>query len=276
MTVELHRPGPELAGYISLMVYHEGITADYDKERLLPDGGIELIIDLTPPPKYIFDHESLAPTQACKGAWLAGFRTRPITISAAKNSRMMVVSFHPFGAYPLLGVPLIGLQDAVVQADDVLGSFIGDLRERLLNEPDAQACFHLAEAAFLAALRRRRRVAESRWGLARFAVDWIQRAPAMGTIDAIARESGASNRHLIDSFKEIVGVTPKQFQRVKRFHRVVQAVDGREQVDWAGVALDCGFYDQAHLIRDFRHFSGMTPGEYLAARGDYSGYVPVA
>jgi AraC-like DNA-binding protein len=65
------------------------------------------------------------------------------------------------------------------------------------------------------------------------------------------------------------------FCRVRRFQQVLPATDGRKRVDWAAVALACGYADQAHLVRDFRAFSGLSPTAYLAARGENPNHVPV-
>ncbi|MBO6576955.1 MAG: helix-turn-helix transcriptional regulator [Rhodothermales bacterium] len=256
------------------MVFHKGYQADHAAERFLPDGGVELVIDLTEVPKHIHDPDSLAVLETYRGAWVSGMRTRPITITADRDSEMLIVSFQPFGALPVWGVPLHALKDAVLDAESVLGQQIRALRARLKERADPVERFALVEYWLREALRGAK-VHEGRWGLARFAVDWIRRAPTMATVDAVAAESGASHRHLIRVFREFVGLTPKQYQRIQRFQRVVQTVDGQGSVDWAGVAVDCGFYDQAHLIRDFRAFSGMTPGQYMAARGDALNYLPV-
>jgi AraC-like DNA-binding protein len=80
----------------------------------------------------------------------------------------------------------------------------------------------------------------------------------------VLRETGLSERRFIEVFHEQVGLTPKAFCRVRRFQRVLKSVHGAREVDWAQVALDCGYYDQPHFIHDFRGFSGLTPAQYVA------------
>jgi AraC-like DNA-binding protein len=86
-------------------------------------------------------------------------------------------------------------------------------------------------------------------------------------IGALAREIGCSRKYLASRFQEHVGLAPKSVARVLRFERAVRML-GRAGagVRWSELALACGYYDQAHLIRDFRQFSGQTPGAYLRAR----------
>ena len=80
-------------------------------------------------------------------------------------------------------------------------------------------------------------------------------------------------RRLIQGFDREIGLKPKMVHRIFRFMRIVESIDGRRDVDWAAVALDCGFHDQAHFIKDFRAFSGLTPTEYLESKSPYPFYV---
>lgn len=87
------------------------------------------------------------------------------------------------------------------------------------------------------------------------------------SVGDLADELGWSRRHLVARFREQVGLPPKVLARVLRFQRSLRlrGADGRPR-PWAEVALACGYYDQAHLNRDFRQFAGCTPTELLAAR----------
>lgn len=80
---------------------------------------------------------------------------------------------------------------------------------------------------------------------------------------------------VLGAFARGVGMTPKLFCRVWRFQRVLRAVHHRDAVDWTEVALACGYFDQPHLIHDFREFSGLSPTEYLAARTEHLNHVPM-
>jgi AraC-like DNA-binding protein len=100
------------------------------------------------------------------------------------------------------------------------------------------------------------------------------REPGNAAIRAVADRVGFSPRHFIELFNDQVGMTPKVFCRVRRFQRVLSQIQ-RHDARWAELAADCGFYDQAHLIRDFREFCGMTPGDYLKQRPEYPNFVPI-
>ena len=84
---------------------------------------------------------------------------------------------------------------------------------------------------------------------------------------------GLSAKRFIERFKIEVGLTPKRYCRVRRFQRALALANRGRRVDWTGVALDCGYFDQAHFIHDFRSFAGLTPTEYLAARTSFQNHV---
>jgi AraC-like DNA-binding protein len=99
--------------------------------------------------------------------------------------------------------------------------------------------------------------------------------PSVPSIAAVADELGVSHKHLIQQFRNEVGLTPKRYCRIQRFQSVLRAIQNQRKVEWADIACAGGYFDQAHFIREFRDFSGLNPAAYLTQRGEYLGYVPV-
>jgi AraC-like DNA-binding protein len=91
----------------------------------------------------------------------------------------------------------------------------------------------------------------------------------------VTQQIGLSQRRLAQIFHEQIGVSPKTFHRVRRFQHTLQHLRGVRRVDWAELALECGYYDQAHLSHDFREIAGMTPSAYLAAATEHLNHVPL-
>ena len=83
------------------------------------------------------------------------------------------------------------------------------------------------------------------------------------SISSLAAQIGWSQKHLIAQFREQIGLPPKTVARILRFRSAVRRVESADQVRWAEIAHDCGYYDQAHFIREFRGFAGSTPNEFL-------------
>jgi AraC-like DNA-binding protein len=86
------------------------------------------------------------------------------------------------------------------------------------------------------------------------------------SIAAVVDRTGMSARRFIAAFRDQVGLTPKLACRLGRFRRVIAALGPTAPVDWTRLALDCGYFDQAHFNHEFREFAGVSPGEYLRDR----------
>ena len=272
MFLHLHVPGPPLGRFVELVTYYEGYQPEHTKEMLLPDGAVEIIVDFTDQPKRLFDRRDHSRSTAFRRAWISGMRRDWIVIEAARGSSMAVIRFRPGGAYPFLGFAVEGLTDVVSQLDDVLARATAPLRDRMLAAPTVAAKMAAVEAWLLDRGRRRLDLNP--------AVEWVARRlhdPGDLRVQEVVGEVGYSQRHVGDLFRRWVGMTPKQYARVRRFQQVLREIvrHGGVEPDWADLAAACGYYDQSHLIHEFRGFSGLTPGAYLAAHGQYENYVPL-
>jgi AraC-like DNA-binding protein len=272
MILYQHVPVFPLSQWIESFIYYRDFHPAHDLDRLLPDGNVTLIFDLTDEPKYIYDNESLKEIQSCRHVWLSGIRNTYITIPSGKDSEMLVVNFHKGKAYPFVDDPLCAFTDHVVDGDIAFGRQIHELRERLLAQPSPQQMFQCAEMHFLSIIQRFSKANP----YVDFAVSQILRAPGQQVIARISDRAGYSQKHMIHMFKTHVGVPPKTFMRIMRFQKAVCDIEAQVHVDWSQVAFESGYYDHPHFIHDFKSFSGMTPLQYLAAKNDQLNYVPVA
>jgi AraC-like DNA-binding protein len=104
---------------------------------------------------------------------------------------------------------------------------------------------------------------------------WARMLRSHGTVPVgrLVEETGWSRRHLTARFREQVGLPPKVFGRILRFQRAARDLARPDGPSLCEIALDCGYYDQAHLNRDFREFAGRTPTELMAARLPGGGYL---
>lgn len=100
----------------------------------------------------------------------------------------------------------------------------------------------------------------------RFALNVFTPAESELTIGSVTQRIGLSQRRFIQVFKQEVGMSPKLFCRVRRFQHVLDSVREQATPNWARLALECGCFDQSHLIHDFQMFSGLTPTKYVRQR----------
>jgi AraC-like DNA-binding protein len=264
----LQPPSIPLRPFVENFWYHEGVSASHFFERLLPDGAIELIIDLTDTPKTWSDAGGV---RTVRSGWISGQHSRHIVIEAAKRSCMIGARFHPGGAYPFLDVPVSELNDDVVELESVWGAAAAQLRERLLAAASIEKRFELLERALV---RRAGARIEIDPGLA-FVLGKLRQDPGGASIRDLADGIGMTQKRLVRTFEEKVGLKPKTLARVLRFQNVLLRIERESRVSWSFLAGEAGYYDQAHFIREFEALSGLQPSRYLVEKGEFLNFVPL-
>lgn len=186
------------------------------------------------------------------GSFAAGLYAGPVMIESFGAAACVQINFTPLGARRFFGLPLSELTDRMVDLRDALGREGVSLRERLGNAPDWSARFDLAEVFVTERVSRLPGVrAEIAW-----AYGHILGSGGRTRIATLAGEIGWSRKHLAAEFTDAVGLGPKTLSRIVRFNRALR-LSATE--DWAGIAVDCGYADQAHLAREFRQMAGHAP-----------------
>ncbi len=274
MVFKLHFPGPPLDHFISSFYYYEGFTPEHSIDCFLPNGETEMIIDLTDRPKYIYDRETLKEIQACHNVWVSGVRTEPICIPSGRDSRMMIVNFKKGGGHPFYPLPLGEITNYVIDADLLFGDRIRELRGRMLETGSIHERFKILEV-FLIKVAGDRLHPDVKGECVAYMINYMQDSPNAGSLEELAHAVGYSQKHLIRLFRDRVGVTPKMYMRLLRFQQVIKEIEQMEGHDWLDVAHSCGYFDQAHFIRDFKNFSGFTPSTYALRKNDQLNYIPI-
>jgi len=264
-------PAKPLSELIQLFWLFRGQSAPSSRERVMPDGSMQLIINLAEDRLRIYSGESPGEYATVPGSLISGMRSQSFLIDTGGQEWVMGIHFKSGGALPFLGPPGNETRDLSLPLDTFWGSGAGCLRERLLAAPTSQAKFKLLEGYLLA----RAGALPARHPAVDFALQHLQRVPASVSQSSLAEKIGYSQRRFIEIFSREVGLTPKLFGRIMRFQRALQLIYRQAPVDWAAVAFDCGYYDQAHFIHDFKKFSGMSPSAYLAAGGRHPNHVAV-
>jgi AraC-like DNA-binding protein len=206
---------------------------------------------------------------------VGGLHTAPALISHDGWQSGVQVAMSPLGARALLGLPAGELASLDVDGADVLGPLAGRVRERLAAEPTWAGRFALLDDLFLARAASERLVVPE----VRYAWRALLRAGGQVSVAGLAAAAGWSDRHLRSRFLLDVGLAPKAAARVIRFDRARRLLVARDQagtVSLAGLAADAGYYDQAHLDREFAALAGLPPTAWLAAEGRRSGHALAA
>lgn len=271
MIFKFHIPVHPLNLFIENFFYYKDFNPVHSLDRFLPDGNINVVFDLTDYPKFIYDNQTLKEIQACMNVWFSGIRNNYITIPSGKNSEMFVINFIKGRAYPFVQMPLDALTDSVVDGDLVLTNEIMNLREMILSVPGINQKFIIAENYLLKHYCSRLYLNP----VVDFAVEKILESPDQVIVRNISEKIGYSQKHFIKIFKENVGLSPKGFLKVIRFQKAIQEIESSKNINWIKLALESGYYDQAHFIHDFKNFSGFTPQAYLQTKNNQLNYIPI-
>jgi AraC-like DNA-binding protein len=254
-----HLPPPPLSDYVNQLWYFDGILGSHARERVLPDGSMNVLIDL---------REGGGPSI------VAGARSEYFVIESSSAMHVMGIWFKPGGAFPFFRMPASELRDRHVPLDDVWGALGAEMRERMLAAPGAAAKFAVVEEMLLERMARR----IEPHAAVRYALGEFRHVSRRRSVSSVTGAIGMSARRFAQLFSEQVGLTPKLFCRVRRFQRVLHLINENNEardIDWAGVALSCGYFDQPHFIHDFRAFSGINPTEYVVRGSRYVNHVPM-
>src|SRR5580693_5935528 len=211
--------------------------------RGLPSPFLTLIFTLDEP-MVLLAHPDPRQPPGDFGALLGGLHSTPALITHDGAQSGIQVALRPFGARALLGLPAGELADLDVPAEAVLGGVCAELRARVLAEPGWPERFAALDEFLL------------------------RRLTATARVSDLAAETGWSGRHLTSRFRAEIGLTPKAAARVIRFDRarhllIRQAGEKSSGYRLADLAAACGYFDQAHLAREFRALAGCPPSQWI-------------
>jgi AraC-like DNA-binding protein len=236
------------------MVYVNGAAPiPYLKE--LPDGGINLVIELEDTTNIVFTENNFNGCFKLKNAWISGTQAQAITYKNNTHSTILSVRFTIGGFFALTKIPISIITRTCIEAESLLGNSFKDLYQNLINAGNIAGKFQLIENYFL------KKISDDSFetSVVKFIDKNIDKP-----IDWLINKTGYSQKHVIHLTKKHTGFSPKYLQRLNRFQNVVKEIQvNKIKIDWAFIAHKYEYFDQAHFIKEFVHFSGIKPSEYL-------------
>jgi AraC-like DNA-binding protein len=238
-------PAPPLAGHVtSYYAFREAAPAPI---RRLEGPGVDVVVVLAFTDGWTIDGKQHT-------SFVGGLSERQVFTENAGSADGMQINLSPLAAHRLFGVPMRTLARCTADLEDVLGNRAALLVEQLAELDDARR-FELLD-----------RVLGKRLGNARTpdtGVAWafarLQKARGRIAVAKVAEELDWSRRRLVARFQEEIGLPPKAIGRLLRFEHALELGARPDRPSWAEIALECGYYDQSHLINEFRAVTGRTP-----------------
>ena len=262
MPLSFKAPSQPLAEFVERFWYSSD-APQHQKVRVVPSGTMELVFNLYEDDLGFSDTEEPESSKTFSGAVFSGTFAQPLFVHTRKH--VVGVHFKPGGAFRFLGIPASEFANAHVDVEALWKRSTQELREQLYAAANAATCFQVLEKALFARLQN----SPEEHRAVRAALDIFGRDAGEARTRDLARQLGLSQRHFINVFAKQVGITPKQFARVQRFQRAADLTRSTSTPNWADIAAACGYFDQSHLIHDFKVFSGLSPTEFLRQRGEH-------
>jgi AraC-like DNA-binding protein len=222
----------------------------------LPKSDVDLIISLGGPIDVV---QMPNPTQRASAftALVNGLQVAPAIVRQGGEAFGLHVFIKPLGVRAILGVAGAEISSRVLSLADVWGNRADDLIQTLLAADTWRQRFAILDGAFISKLRPIHPQPEIAWAWRR-----LEKSHGTVSIHRLADEIGWSRRHFSGRFRDAVGVTPKTAARVFRFERACRMIE-KERPDLAQVAASCGYFDQAHMTREWNAFAGCSPRAWI-------------
>ena len=259
---KFYKPKLPLSNFVDSFWLYEGRGATQQTERILPTGTLELAINLRQNELRFYDPELPYNRFRLSGAVVSGAHGSGFVPEPPEEVIIIGVHFKPGGAFPFLGLPAGDLADTHVDLEALWGPSARRLRERLREARTAVERFQLLQEALLSRLCHG---VEKHYAVST-ALEMFGKNHAGPTVREAAKYIGLSQRRFIQIFKDEVGLTPKLFSRIQRFQQTRTFIEQNPFPDWTTLALDFGYFDQSHFIREFFEFSGLSPTDYMNHR----------
>ena len=258
---------PVLRRYVRTIAYNEAVLP-FALERIMPTAGVDLMLNLHTDEFRTYHSDDLRDVRQTPGAILGGPHATSTVIDTMNMRCVVSVMFRTGAGLPFFGLPMSEVRDQLVPLDDLWNGTASAMRERVMDAPTPDEKLRVVECVLLEQVRER----EADHSI-------VCAASALGggaTVGAVTDHTGMSPKRFVRTFRAHIGVAPKRFARIQRLQRLLRSLGPRPEIDWARSAVEQGYYDQSHLVNDFRELTGITPTAYERRSADAHNHVPVA
>jgi AraC-like DNA-binding protein len=217
--------------------------------------------DLTGQPSHVaqtLPHPSVHLTVEPDGAFVGGVNTGKFSRELSGRGRVFGIKFRPAMFYPFCLRPLAELTNRIEPVTELFGAAGADYAAAIAAEPDENRCVIIAEAFLRERLPARDALAEQ----IRDAVELVAQDHSLIRVEQIAELLQTNPRNLQRFFRKYIGVTPKWVIQRYRLHEAAEQLNEKPNTNLTELALQLGYFDQAHFVRDFKSVIGVTPGHY--------------
>ena len=262
--INIYRPGEALRPYVHSYWFgsFNMVRSPLFVQQVMPTGFVELIFHLSPQHCHLLQ----------QGAWnksplftLVGLHSQPYEVHFKNRVDCFGVRLKPEGIYNLFGVPGSKFSGEYLDMESVVDRSFSSFSEQLIHAGHPEKMAAIAEKYLLGCLNTN----SINYYYLNHAAESIRHSYGMLSVDELCRQVYISQRQLEREFNEKLGLSPKQYQRLVRISRVNELLVQQGKPQLTELGYEAGYADQAHFIREFRKFSGITPTGFLKSKGQY-------
>jgi AraC-like DNA-binding protein len=258
MDYQTYLPSDSLADFVkcywTLMAPAE---AHAERQKIVPDGCMEMIIHYGDQYQQFSDDESsfIQPR-----SFVFGQLTKPLEIAPTGVTGIIAVRFHPDGFIPFSTIPVSAMENRPVPLTELYGQEGAQLEREVINMAHQAERIVILENFLLKRLKDKNTID----ALTASSVDALLSLKGQLSIDQLATQQSTTRRQLERRFATTVGLSPKQLAKIIRLQHTLKNLEQKQFTNLASLAVEHGYFDQAHFIKDFKEFTGMTPKQFYA------------
>jgi AraC-like DNA-binding protein len=255
MIAKILKPVYPLSKFVDSIYCYCG-TSDGMIQQLIPDGKTDLLLNFGTS-IYIFDEKNQR--KSLTESIFQGIRKRPYTFEFGKSLNIVGIRFLPLGFSSLFKIREKDISDNPVTAELIAGRAIKEIEERVYEEDDLTGKLKIIERWLFEYFAKR----DNSNIIAATALDELNVSKGLLKIKDAGRDE-AGYKRLQRTFRDYIGISPKLYSRMLRFESIHNELRRMKETDWMNIVAKYNFYDQPHLIKEFKFFTGITPNEFIS------------
>ena len=258
MNYNSFEPSSALSAYIKCFwTLEDEAHPDPPKQRIVPDGCMEMIFQYGEPFRQFTDETNFIIQPTC---FVFGQITRHLDIQPIGNTNIFSVRFHPAGFIPFSTFPPEQMENRAVPLSELFEAESSDLEKKMFSLTETSLKIKCVEDFLIKRLSQ----PEAADLIARRSVDLIMEVNGQMSVNELSEQVRVHKRQLERRFSKLIGLSPKELSRMIRIQSVIRSLMENNYENLTEVAYESGYFDQAHFIKDFREFTGESPGRFFS------------
>jgi AraC-like DNA-binding protein len=232
-------------------------TSNPEKQRIVPDGCMEMIFHYGDPYKQYAEDGSFIIQPAC---FVFGQITTALEIEPTGHTGIIAARFHPDGFTPFSKMPIKQMENRAVPLQELFGEEGYVLEREVLNTSTNHDRIKIIEAFLLA----KALMPETIDRITKSSVEVMMRLHGQVSVDELSEQLKINRRQLERKFSSAIGLSPKYLAKIIRLQATLKMLEKKQFTSLTSLAYENGYFDQTHFIKDFKEFTGMSPKQFYA------------